>query len=306
MNTETKLTSEQLKTICFRHNIKLESHSRLTAGFSHELHRINKDLVIKLYSWHNPGSYKTELALLASTLPFKKPSLVANSERGDGIDRDYIIMTYVPGTSLGSIWHLAIERQREALIKEICQSLRTINRMDPAVLPDASVPSWKHYITKNFEYTLIKLRSKNIIDSSTTEKAQSFFYKNVPVLNQSKLYPVFWDIQFDNFIVNNNFELQSIIDLESLELASLDYPLYIIQKQMDEPGKFLTFEDEQNADRKDYENLEIYYKKYYPEIFNFSDLTTRLKIYELNNILNLLVNWSHLKENHEKLHKLIS
>jgi aminoglycoside phosphotransferase (APT) family kinase protein len=303
---ERKITCEQLKIICLRHNIKLESHSRLTAGFSHELHRINKDLVLKLYSSNNPHSFKTELTLLASTLPFKKPTLFANSEKDDEIDRDYIIMTYVPGTSLGSIWHLATERQREALIKEICQSLKTIHRMDPAVLPDASIPSWKDYVTKNFENTLIKLRSKNIIDSSTTEKAQSFFYKNVPVLNQSKLYPVFWDIQFDNFIVNNNFELQSIIDLESLELASLDYPLYIIQKQMDEPEKFLTFENEKNADRKDYENLEKYYKKYYPEMFNFSGLTTRLKIYELNNILSLLVNWSHLKENHEKLDKLIS
>lgn len=306
MNSDTRLTPEQLDTICLRHNIKLKSHSRLTAGFSHELHRINKDLVLKLYSSNNPHSYKTELTLLASTLPFEKPALIAHSEKDSEIDRDYIIMTYVPGTSLGSIWHLATERQREELIKEICQSLRAINSMDPAIIPGDSVSSWKDYLTKSFEAILIKLRSKSIIDSATTEKAQSFFYKNVPVLNQSKLYPVFWDIQFDNFIVNNNFELQSIIDLESLELASLDYPLYIIQKQMEEPEKFLPFEDEKYADRKDYENLEIYYKKYYPEMFNFSDLTTRLKIYELNNILNLLINWSHLKENYEKLDKLIS
>jgi hypothetical protein len=306
MNSESKLTLNQLKRICLRHNIKLESYSRLTAGFSHELHRINQDLVIKLYNPSNSGSYRTELALLASNLPFKKPTLVAYGEKNEEIDRDYVIMTYVSGTSPGSIWHLATEVQREQLIKEICQSLRTINKINPVVLPHEAVDSWEDLITKRFENLLITLENKNIIATHTINKAQAFFYKNVSTLKDTRLYPVYWDTQFDNFIVNNDFELQAIIDLESLELTSLDYPLCVIQKQINEPEKFLRLEDEKYADKKDYIHLVRYYKKYYPEMFDFKELETRLKVYQELEILNLLIEWSHNKENYKNLDELIS
>jgi hypothetical protein len=246
------------------------------------------------------------LALLASTLPFKKPTLVAYSEKNEEIDRDYVIMTYVSGTSLGSIWHLATEVQREQLIKEICQSLRSINKINPAVLPHEAVDSWEDLITKRFENLLITLENKNIIDTHTINKAQAFFYKSVSVLKDTRLYPVYWDTQFDNFIVNNDFELQAIIDLESLELTSLDYPLCVVQKQTNEPEKFLRLEDEKYADKKDYIHLVRYYKKYYPEMFDFKELETRLKVYQELEILNLLIEWSHNKENYKNLEELIS
>lgn len=306
MNSETRLNLAQLNTICLRHNIKLASHTRLTNGFSHELHRVNQDLVLKLYSPSNSRSYKTELALLASTLPFKKPALVAYGEKDEEIDRDYIIMTYVPGTSLGSIWHLATESQREKLIKEICHSLRTINKLSPSVLPYVVVDTWEELLTKRLENLLITLETKNIIDANTKNKAKAFFYKNVSVLKDTSLFPVYWDTQFDNFIVNYDFELQAIIDLESLELTSLDYPLCVIQKQINEPEKFLSLENEKYAVKEDYANLEGYYKKYYPEMFDFKELETRLKLYQELEILNLLIEWSHNQENYQKLNEIIS
>lgn len=306
INTETRLTPEQLNIICLRHNITLESHSRLTAGFSHELHRINQDLVLKLFNPNNPGSFKTELALLASKLPFKKPALVAHGERNAEIDRDYVIMSYVPENSLGSVWHLTTEPQRSNLIKEICDSLKAITKIDPTILPGVVVDSWEHLLTTRFQNLVATLEEKKIIDQKIKDKVQNYFYKNVHVLKETRLYPFYWDIQFDNFIVNSAFELQAIIDLESLGLTSLDYPLCIIQNQMAEPHKFLREEDEKYASRDDYVHLMQYYKQYFPEMFDFSELETRVGIYQLLDTLHLLVDWSHVKDNYLKLARLTS
>lgn len=306
MNSETRLTLDQLNTICLRHNIRLATHSRLTAGFSHEVHRINRDLVLKLFDPANSGSYKTELALLSSELPFKKPGLIAYGERDAEIDRNYVIMTYVPGVSLGTVWHLATEPQRSNLIKEICASLKAITRIDPAILPEAAVDSWEDLLTDRFQNLLVTLQNKKIIDQNIIDKAQAYFYRNAGVLKGTTLYPFYWDIQFDNFIVNDRFELQAIIDLESLGLTSLDYPVCIIQNQMAEPHKFLREEDEKYAAREDYAHLMQYYRQYYPEMFDFSDLKTRIRLYQLLDTLHLLVDWSHVKDNYLKLDSLIS
>lgn len=59
-------------------------------------------------------------------MPFLKPKLVAKAEKGEVIDRAYVIMTYVPGISLGSNWHRANNSQREQIIKQVCHSLNKL------------------------------------------------------------------------------------------------------------------------------------------------------------------------------------
>lgn len=130
--------------------------------------------------------------------------------------------------------------------------------------------------------------------------------KNISVLADGKLHPVYWDIHFDNFIVNENFELQAIIDLENVELTSLDYPLVVVKKQMDEPEKYLNEEDEKYVDKKDYTQLMAWYKKYYPEMFAFENLEERIRLYEVWDTMHLLVDWPHVKSLYKKLDNLIS
>lgn len=99
MNPETKLTDEQIKAICARHNIPYHSHARINTGFSHEVHKLNDDLIIKLFNTSNPVNFKTELTLLQSDLDFPRPRLVASHQSTDAQDRSYIIMSFVSGFS---------------------------------------------------------------------------------------------------------------------------------------------------------------------------------------------------------------
>jgi len=306
MNPDTKLTLGQIKAICARHNIPYRRHNRITTGFSHEVHRLNDDLIIKIFNNHDGQYFKTESALLASDQPFKKPRLVASSAQNEDIDRSYIIMNFVPGLSLGSNWHRATDTQRENLIKDICQSLKVINQIKPSELFLIEAESWGESLKISGEALVAKLKSKNSIDEATASKVLRKLSSGMGLFAADKVQPVYWDIHFDNFIVNDTFELQAIIDLENVALTALDYPLFVIQKQTDEPEKFLREEDEKYADKKDYEKLKGWYKKYYPEMFAFESIDARLEIYQLLDTLHLLVAWPQVKELYMKLDKLIS
>jgi aminoglycoside phosphotransferase (APT) family kinase protein len=306
MNPDTKLTLEQLQLICRRHNIPHQSHSRINSGFSHEVHRLNDDLVIKLFNTKDSRRFDTESAVLASTANFPKPKLIASNGPTEEIDRSYIIMTYVPGASLGTKWHLATDVQRENLVKEISKALRTINQINPSDIALKAEDSWEVSVLKGGQEQVTQLKNKNIIDAPTADKVIETLAKSSAALANSKTYSVYWDIHFDNFIVNDNFELQALIDLENVELASLDYPLFVIQKQTDVPEKYLREEDEKYADKKDYAKLKDWYRQYYPEMFDFDNLDTRLKVYQLLDTLNLLADWPHVKDLHAKLHELVA
>lgn len=303
MNPETKLTDEQVKEICARHNIPYLSHTRINTGFSHEVHRLNDDLLIKLFNTGKPKNFETELALLKSDLDFPKPKFVASYQGTSEQDRSYIIMSFVSGLLLGSKWHKATDEQRERLIKDISKTLAAINRLDPKTIGD-TLDDWQTIVENRIRELSDKLLAKNILTDTQAEKVVATIATKKQYLIEGKLLPVYWDIHFDNFIVNESFELQAIIDLENVELAALDYPLFVVEKLMEEPHKYLREEDEKYADVKDYAKLKDWYGQYYPEMFAFENQDERVKLYLLIDTLHLLVDWSHVNELYEKLDEL--
>jgi len=304
MNPDTKLTVTQIKSVCEEHGIKYFFHKRIKTGFSHEVHRLNDDLVIKIYNPEDRQNFMTETALLGSSLEFPKPTLITTGTLHDN-NRPYLIMNFVRGWSLGGRWHLATDMQRERLIKQICHSLKVINTADPKLIKANISKSWKETITTDCNKLVEKLVVKQIITPKTAEEAKVAISRYAGVLENNAQYVVFWDIHFDNFIVNDDFELQAVIDLESTSLASLDYPMFVLQKMSDMPHKYLREDEEKYANTKDYAKLKDWYRKYYPEMFNFNNLDLRLKFYQLHDVLHLLQDWSNNQECHEELARLI-
>jgi len=304
MNPKTKLTIDQLKAISKKHGIVYKSHERINTGFSHEVHRLNDDLIIKLYDPREPKRFQIESKLLGSDLTFLKPKLIVADE-GQEIGRNYVIMSYIPGTSLGSVWHEANDVQREALIKDISQILRTINKLDTAIVAD-EYNSWQESCQRAGEKLVKVLSEKKILDRAQAKRALKAIQHLAPVLAGSERKAVYWDIHFDNFIVDDEFVLQGVVDLENVTLSALDYPLFVVQRMTDEPEKMLREEDEQYAQKADYTKLKGWYRQYYPEMFNFEELETRIRFYQLIDALHLLQDWSHIKELWAKFEDLVS
>ncbi len=155
-------------------------------------------------------------------------------------------------------------------------------------------------LSKRIENKLInfagQLYSNNTISAQTADKIRQKATAAHTYFDDTYLYPVYYDIHLDNFIVNGSFELQAVIDLENVELAALDYPLFVLQKMTDEPHKYLSEQDEQFANKTDYIKLIPWYKKYYPEMFAYKNLVKRLEYYQLLDTLNLLLDWPKTQE----------
>jgi aminoglycoside phosphotransferase (APT) family kinase protein len=306
MNPDTKATREHIQAVCAKHSIPYHSHSRITKGFSHEVHRLNDDLVLKFYNAPSSRKFQTEQALLSSDLSFPKPRLIASGKADEQIDRDYVVMSYVPGVSLGSCWHKATNQQREALIKSMCEALIQINQIDPKELGLDTHEPWDLMVRKRGDASVMQLWEKRIIDLPTAMGTLEALANRSTLLKDSRLHTVHWDIQFDNFIVSKDFKLQALIDLENVEVAALDYPLFVVYKMTQEPEKFLQEDEEKHADVADYVHLVEWYKSYYPAMFAFDNLEQRVKLYTLLDTLHLLHEWSHVTELHTKLATLIA
>lgn len=305
MNPDTKLTTEELVQICQRHGIEYKSHERITTGFSHEVHRLNDDLVIKLFNKESNKNFLTESKILAlENSKLLKPKLVAAYEPEDG--RAYIIMTFVPGKSLGGVWHTATNEQRERLIKQIAPVLQAFQDIDASLLSFQGVKSWNDYLHGKVEKLLKRLLANGVITEERAREVQTLAEKLAGYFQADEpIKPLYWDIHFDNFIVDNDFQLQAIIDLENTRVLPLDYPLFVVTKQMKQPHKYLAEEDEQYASKADYVHLWDWYKWYYPEMFTFDNLDVRIKTYQLLDELHLMIDWSHDAELRESFAKLI-
>lgn len=305
MHPETKVTSTQIKQLCIQHGITYASHQRITSGFSHEVHRLNDNLIIKLFKPQHAEKFQTERAALASDSSFLKPQLIAAGTPDSFIDRCYIIMSYIPGKSLGSMWHMANDTQREKLIANISKNLQDINTIPPEKLRLARNLSWQDYILQRVDTLVNSLVAERIVDTATAKQVHRVAHDSYSALATNKLHTVYWDIHFDNFIVDESYELQAFIDLENIGLTPLDYPLFVIRKQMHDPAKYLSQADEKYAKMADYEKLEAWYRRYYPEMFAFNALEQRIRMYQLLDTLHLLKDWSHVKELHVTLRDLI-
>lgn len=306
MNPDTKATEADIRRVCGRHDIKYVSHDRITTGFSHEVHKVNDDLILKIFNTSNDRNFKTECAVLGSHTPTLKPQLVASSDSDNPLDRPYILMTFIPGYSLGGRWHLASDEQREALIKQIVEVLRQINALSASDVGLDPIEDWSLHLEKQGKTLADKLVAKDILAQKDADKAVQVIKNAAQWLKTDNLPCVYWDIHFDNFIVDDDFKLKAIIDLENVDIVSLDYPLFVVEKQTHQPEKYLREDEEQFADIKDYVKLRGWYKQYYPEMFDFEGLEERVKVYQLLDVLHLLKDWSANAQLQTQFRELIS
>ncbi|NCU38416.1 hypothetical protein EOL96_05155 [Candidatus Saccharibacteria bacterium] len=296
MNPETTITKSQLELLCTLHGLEYHSSSRITVGFSHEVHKLNNHMVIKIYREDAKDKFQTELSVLSSKQAFPKPDIIAFSGINNPIHRSYIIMRFIEGRSLGACWHLANDKQRENIIQQLSSILKAINKINPSRLSGPNGLTWDESLMNRANTLIRVLFFANTISSNQKTAAARLFKTYVPSLQTQMLYPVNWDIHFDNLIVDDEFNIKAMIDLEDVQITALDFPLFVVKDMVNEPHRYMTEENEKFADKADYSKLWEWYKKYYPEMFNFKNLEKRIEAYEFLNILHLMQSWPHDKK----------
>lgn len=280
---------------------KPKSIDKIEVGFTNEVYSVDDKYIIKFCTdSNNKLAFEREAVLYKfyeRQMPV--PHLVIYDNNKSIVDSDYMIYKKIQGENLYNVWHKLSDNQRKSLVKQLCDYLRIINDTDINSLSIGAnlkpISNWKDHITRSIKMHIANSMSSNALPESLAEAISEYVKANSHVLDEQKMALVYWDIHFDNVLVEGD-GIVGLIDFERTEIASIDLVLDVVKRMVGYPKKYMSEYAEQFAKAEDYSHLLDWYEEYYPELFAFRDLKTRLSFYVIDHNLKDLERWPKLKE----------
>ena len=206
---------------------------------------------------------------------------VGNIDKKD-VPYMYEILEKVEGTSLYNVWHTLNEDERENIIKQLCDSMKSFHSNK------GKSYNWYEKCCLIFNDAYEKVKKLNVFDESEYSSIDNAYNKFSLYLDANDFVLVHNDLHFDNIIYNKGSI--KLIDFERSLYAPIDFELDIIYRMIRKPWKFASEENEQYTIPEDYENIMSYIEKYYPELIHIDNLYQRLAIYDIVYFLKQYVN----------------
>ncbi len=307
MPPTTRTSPESIAAIFTAHGLGINLPAkRITVGFTNEIHHVG-DYILKVYvrSDTDMESYEKD------TNFFEKlrdrvlvPELVVKDATRRIIPQPYIIYSYIAGKPAGHVWHTLTGEQRKRVIYDGVQQLRAIAASESKpVLKD--YPSWKVQIETKLNEYLEVVRQKQLFSADTVQSLQSYIDRNIGLLEQAALELQYWDFHLDNLILDSG-KLVGIIDFEHVDVVSKDYILNIVRQMRDHPHLSLAEDMEQFANPDHYKDMLNWFKEFYPELFAFDELETRINLYDLEGMLRLRPRYPHARQVDDRIAKILA
>lgn len=262
-------------------------------GFSNDIYFINNKYVLKVAkSSNDKSSFEREVYfcnLFENHIP--TPVVVGfNTELGK-FETPYIIYEKIQGDNLYNCWHKFNNQTRENIVEQICLYLKAINNTPAEEYIkkfniDTSI-SWQTKILGQIEDNLTKAFNVGAIDKKAVLKVKRFVNDSKSVLNEENMALTYFDVHFDNFLIKDE-KIVGMLDFERTDYLSIDYSLDIINRMVKNPAKYASKKALKYVDPKDYALIYDWVHKFYPQMFQFKDLQTRLHLYSLEYNLKLL------------------
>lgn len=275
-----------------------EKLEKIAVGFTNEVYSLDDKYILKVcIRPDNEEPFTREVAFYRfyeGKLPV--PHILAHDASKVVIGHDYMVYSKIPGENLYNVWHTLTPAQRKSLIQQLCGLLRTVNATELAGLPGGAIlplEDWKDYIASKIEGHLVACEQAGTLSRSFTASVRAYVEANINVLDDAKVALTYWDAHFDNILVDGP-RITGLIDFERTELASIDYALDVVWRMVRKPQKYMSEHAKQFSKDEDYANLMELYEEFYPELFAFSDLPTRLNLYEISHDLRDLELWLEL------------
>lgn len=301
MNPETTLTNDQIVKIFQKHGLEAKYISRITIGFTNEIHQVDGYILKVCIKEENEPQFKKETFLYEALKgKVKVPEIVVVDTSKTLIDNYYMIYHKIEGEPLASHWHELTDEQRKQLIRKFCEQLKLIATFDRSeyarvchVEPDLN---WQlHYLAEIQKWRTIA-GDKQLFSQEKLQAIDAFIDRYNHVLKPQQLAVTYWDVHFDNVLVDHDMNFVGLIDFESVDIVSIDYLLAIARRLVQEPHRYLSLEMESFANKADYAYLMEWYKEFYPELFDFPELERRLDLYDIADILHLRLSFSNAGE----------
>ena len=289
----------------------VKSVKEIKIGFTNKVYSVNNRFILKVCKdLNNEKKFEREYFLydfFKDKIPV--PKIIVRDFSKDTYSKFFVIYPKVQGDNLYSKWHLLNNDERKSIIMQLCDSLKIINkspyeRFVKKFKLNSSV-NWHDRILAQIQNSLRKAKNKRLISLEFIQAIKNFVEANHDVLTEQKLALVYWDIHFDNILIKKN-KIVGILDFERCEVSSIDFILNIVRIMVDHPKKYMAEDSEKFAKKKDYSQLLVWFREFYPELFEFKNLDKRLDLYALEYHLATLLDWPDSKEVKQMIAKIIN
>ncbi len=264
--------------------------NKINIGFTNTIYNINNLYIVKICTdKDNEEEFKKEINFYNSN---KNNNLIPKLYYSNINKKDeeyfYEIIEKIEGVSLYNVWHTLKEKQREDIIRQLCDAMKQIH----------SVIGDKYDWTKTMQEKYISLYNQanklNIFNKEERKLLDYAYSKFNKYLDSNDFVLIHNDLHFDNIFYNKG-EIK-LIDFERSMYAPRDFELDILYRMIRKPWKFASEETEQYTNFSDYINIMTYIEKYYPKLVSNPNLYQRLSIYDIVYFLGQLLKYPKLVE----------
>ena len=288
---------ELVKDILKNENINASKIEKATTGFTNIVYFAD-EMVIKIaVDEDKKKKLSKEISIYQNINLNNIPKYISSGEINGYL---YLIISKISGKSLYSIWHFLDDENRENCIKQIAETIKNFNNQNAEFLSNEyKIYDWEEYVLKELNENINKLNEREI---NTTKIID--FINNNELFKVNKYGLVYNDSHFDNFIYDNGNI--SLIDFDRVIYASLDYELLIFKTMCDNPSKFVSENDENNVFDEEFTKVYGWFRKYYDELFEFTDVEKRVKIYQFNYLIRQALNMKDKEFGNKWANELVS
>jgi len=271
----------------FEKNIKIE---KINIGFTNTIYSVDDKYIVKICSdYKNEVNFKNEIDFYnKNKYNDLIPKLFYYDISKNNIPYYYEIIEKINGVSLYSVWHTFSEEQRENIIHQLCNIMKSIH------LNKGKKYNWCNSIKMKYNTLFKTIKTLNIFDSEEENKLKEAYLKFDKYLESNDFVLIHNDLHFDNIFYDMG--KIKIIDFERSMYAPRDFELDIIYRMIRKPWKFASEETEKYVKKEDYSNIMKYIEKYYEELIDIPNLYKRINIYDIVYYMEQLIDYPHLKE----------
>ncbi len=289
---------------------KVESVTNIEIGFTNKVYLVNDVFILKVCEDEsNEQKFEIEVFFynfFKDKIPVPEISVFDKSKSIYG--KFFMIYPKIEGDNLYSKWHLLSNEQRKIIIKQLCEILKVINKSPyDKFLQKFDVnfsDNWHDKILNQIQNSLAKIEKKKLLSLEFIKVIKKFVDDNHHVLKEQKLTLVYWDVHFDNILVQDT-KIVGILDFERTEVSSMDFVLDIVKRVVEYPKKYMSEKFEKFAKKEDYAHLLDWFQEFYPELFEFENLDKRLDLYAVEHDLDTLIWYPNSKEVKQMIAKTV-
>lgn len=282
---------EIIKMVAEKNKVTLDREPhRYTSGIINHVYDLDK-FVLKIEDAdkHWSGILKPQKEIISKLINAgaKVPKIFDTGEY-DG--RHFILMEKIAGNNLSYDWFKFNSQEKESIIEQIAHQLQIFHSIQ--------FDNYSINIQSNKKFNNLKEAIQNLINFEKIDKSklkkeyikdleyiEGFYKDNIDVLDeQSTAVLVHNDISFEN-IFHKNGKLTGIIDFDWASAAPKDYELWAITILFYEPQRRVEEKLEPLYKSQMIEEYKLL-KKYYPALFEVSNLANRVRLYLIEDIID--------------------